>query len=169
MNKALSFLAITVTLAAAFWAHREFDSVRAELRHSQDQTFRLEAEVEKGRTAVALLHKFVLMNQEKLKSMTRRKILTVTAYSPRECETDSTPFITASNSPVRAGIVAVSRDLFENGWVFGKKVYIKNLGVFVIDDLMAESKRDHLDIFIYDPVQAQNFGAKKLEVFLLGA
>ena len=96
-------------------------------------------------------------------------MVTVTAYSPREVETDSTPFITASNSPVRPGIVAVSRDLFESGWVFGKKVYIKNMGVFIIDDLMAESKREHLDIFMYDSGQAEHFGVKKLEVFLLGA
>lgn len=49
------------------------------------------------------------------------KTLTVTAYTPHPNETDNTPTITASMQKVRAGTVAVSRDLFKQGWVFGKK------------------------------------------------
>ncbi len=169
MNRILSVLALLVALAGMWWQARELEALRGDLRRAEDRAARLEAEVERGKTALALLHKFTLLNSERLKGLARRKVVTVTAYSPREIETDSTPFITASNSPVRPGIVAVSRDLFENGWVFGKKVYIKNMGVFVIDDLMAESKREQLDIFMYDFRQAQHFGVKKLEVFLLGA
>lgn len=169
MSKGISIAALIVVLGAVWWQARVIDEMRADLRRAEDRTMRLEAEVERGKTALALLHKFTLLNNERIKGLARRKVVTVTAYSARECETDSTPFITASNSPVRPGIVAVSRDLFENGWVFGKKVYIKNMGVFVIDDLMAESKREHLDIFMYDPRQAEHFGVKKLEVFLLGA
>ena len=44
-------------------------------------------------------------------------------YSPtvRECGPD--PTTTASMVKVRPGIIAVSRDLFDQGWVFGKKVF----------------------------------------------
>ena len=37
--------------------------------------------------------------------------VTLTAYSARKCETDSTPTITASGKKVRPGIVALSRDM----------------------------------------------------------
>lgn len=169
MSKIVSVLALLVALGAVWWQARELREMRADLRRAEDRAARLEAEVERGKTALALLHKFTLLNSERIKGLARRKVVTVTAYSPRESETDSTPFITASNGQVRPGIVAVSRDLFESGWVFGKKVYIKNMGVFIIDDLMAESKREQLDIFMYDSNQALHFGVKKMEVFLLGA
>ena len=37
---------------------------------------------------------------------------------------------------VRQGTIAVSRDLFDQGWVFGRKVRIEGLGIFEINDLM---------------------------------
>lgn len=49
----------------------------------------------------------------------RTKILDVTSYSPRIEECDSDPFITASMTEVRLGIIAVSRDLFNNGCRYG--------------------------------------------------
>ena len=80
--------------------------------------------------------------------------VTVPAYSPRESETDSTPHITAFQTRVRPGIVAVSRDLFEKGWVEGRKVYIDQYGVFEIQDLMHHRKRQQLDIFFYSTQKA---------------
>ncbi|SHI59213.1 3D domain-containing protein [Halodesulfovibrio aestuarii] len=96
-----------------------------------------------------------------------KRIVKVTAYSPRSAETDSTPFITAYNTKVRPGIIAVSRDLFAKGWTFGKKVYIKSLGIFTIEDLMAKRKKNQLDVFIPETTKALTFGRRNLEAYLL--
>jgi 3D (Asp-Asp-Asp) domain-containing protein len=95
------------------------------------------------------------------------KTLTVTAYSPTKRETDSDPYINASMQPVREGTIAVSRDLFDEGWVFGKKVYVKNYGIFEIADLMNERYTDRIDIFMFSTKQAKRFGVKTLKVALL--
>ncbi len=114
-----------------------------------------------------LFYKLIVDNRRSILDLKRTRKLTVTAYSPRVGETDDSPFHTASNKRVRQGIVAVSRDLFDAGWVFGKKVYIKNHGLFTIDDLMAARKRNQIDIFMFDTGAATAFGRQILEVHLL--
>jgi 3D (Asp-Asp-Asp) domain-containing protein len=93
--------------------------------------------------------------------------VTVTAYSPREEETDSTPYETAFLMEVKPGTIAVSRDLFFEGWIPGKRVYIYQIGVFEISDLMAAEKSNHLDVFFYSTEQAREFGVKKSKAILL--
>ena len=95
------------------------------------------------------------------------KTLTVTAYSPRRRETDSTPFVNACMNRVRHGQVAVSRDLFLSNWVCGRKVYIQGYGVFVINDLMNRRYKNRIDIFYMRTSRAYKFGKKKLSVALL--
>lgn len=97
------------------------------------------------------------------------KEVTVTAYSPTVEECDADPFITASMARVRPGIVAVSRDLFEEGWVFGKKVYVKGHGIFEIADLMSKRYSQRMDIFFPDTNQARQFGKKQITVALLAS
>ena len=93
--------------------------------------------------------------------------LTITAYSPTEAECGPNPTITASQTKARPGIVAVSRDLFAQGWVFGKKVYVKGHGVFEIADLMGKGHSKRMDIFIPDTDKAKRFGKKQTTVALL--
>lgn len=95
------------------------------------------------------------------------KKLTVTAYSASKKECDSDPNIAASMSRVRPGTIAVSRDLFEQGWVFGKKVYIENHGIFTINDLMNKKHSERVDVFIGHKKKAKSFGKKELVVALL--
>ncbi|WP_461209093.1 3D domain-containing protein [Desulfocurvus sp. DL9XJH121] len=114
-----------------------------------------------------LFAKLILDNRKTILDLKRSREVTVTAYSPRMRETDSTPYLTASNNPVRQGIVAVSRDLFDSGWVFGRKIYLKGLGMFTIDDLMAPEKRNQIDIFMYDTDSALGFGKRTLRASLL--
>lgn len=97
----------------------------------------------------------------------RVRVLTVTAYSSEVNQTDDTPFVTATNKRVRPGIVAVSRDLFRKGWVFGRKVYIKGHGIFTIDDLMHPRKKNQIDIYMGNTGDAVQFGRRTLEVFLV--
>ena len=68
----------------------------------------------------------------------------LTAYSSTADQTDSTPFITASGSHVRDGIVAA------NFLAFGTKVKIPEIfgdKVFTVEDRMALKHSDKIDIW----------------------
>jgi 3D (Asp-Asp-Asp) domain-containing protein len=97
------------------------------------------------------------------------KEVTVTAYSPTAEECGPNPQTTASMGKPRPGIVAVSRDLFDEGWVFGKKVYVKGHGIFEIADLMSSRYTQRMDIFFPDTNKARKFGKKQVTVALLAS
>ena len=158
---------LLVLAAVVFMTQRAVSDLTGTVESSRMRIRDLEQSLLEERAKIAVLNKFVMTNHQTLKGLQRKKVLTVTAYSPRVGETDDTPFITANNARVRPGIVAVSRDLFNEGWVFGRKVYIKGQGVFTIDDLMHQRKRNQVDIFMYETDKALEFGSRKLEVFLL--
>ena len=96
------------------------------------------------------------------------RVLTVTAYSPRRVETDETPFHNGAGTAVEEGQIAVSKDLFLAGWVYGRKVWIENYGVYTIMDRMNYRYRDRVDIFMHSTSRAKKFGRKELIVALLG-
>lgn len=75
---------------------------------------------------------------------------------------------TASTKSVRPGIIAVSRDLFDEGYVFGRKVYVHGLGIYEIDDLMATRHKNRIDIFLGTEKEAIKFGIKTGKISLLG-
>ncbi len=158
---------LLVLIAVSILTQHTVSKLTGAVEASYTRIAQLEQSLQEERDKIAVLDNFVMTNQETIKGLQRRKVLTVTAYSPRPEETNEDPFTTASNRPVRAGIVAVSRDLFDEGWVFGRKVYIKGLGVFTIDDLMHQRKRNQIDIFMFETAKARDFGLQKLEVYLL--
>jgi len=88
----------------------------------------------------------------------------ITAYSSTVDQTDSTPFITASNTTVRDGIVA------NNLLPFGTRIRIPELygdKIFVVEDRMNSRKSDyHFDIWFESTQEAKEFGARitKIEV-----
>ena len=92
----------------------------------------------------------------------------VTAYNPVRSQTDSSPFITASNKRVRSGMVALSRDLErEFGFRFGDTVDLYGIGRFVFEDRMHRRKRRHVDILMLNPGEARKFGIKSSYLFVL--
>lgn len=93
--------------------------------------------------------------------------VTVTAYNPHADQTDEDPLIAASMRKVRSGTIAVSRDLFNQGWVFGRKVRIEGLGIFEINDLMNKRYTRRIDIFMWDEGDAKRFGKKHTKAALL--
>ena len=95
------------------------------------------------------------------------KDVTLTAYSPRIIECGPNPTTTASMTKVRPGIIAVSWDLYEQGWVFGKKVYVQGHGVFEIADLMHKRFKDRMDIFFPKTEDARRFGVQQATATLL--
>jgi 3D (Asp-Asp-Asp) domain-containing protein len=95
------------------------------------------------------------------------RVVTVTAYNPTTDQTDSDPLVAASMRKVRLGTIAVSRDLFDQGWVFGRKVRIEGIGIFEINDLMNKRFNKRIDIFMWDESQARQFGKKSIKAALL--
>ena len=92
----------------------------------------------------------------------------VTAYNPVRSQTDSSPLITASNKRVRVGMIALSRDLErEFGFRFGDTVYLYGIGRFVFEDRTHRRKRRHVDILMFNPMEARKFGVKRSYLFVL--
>lgn len=91
----------------------------------------------------------------------------ITAYSSTVWQTDDSPFITASGSLVKDGIIA-------NNWLpFGTRVRIPELygsKVFVVEDRMSWQKGNyHFDIWFSDYWNALNFGAKRTYIEVLAS
>lgn len=88
---------------------------------------------------------------------TRKKVfVVVTAYSSTPWETDDTPFITASGTRVRDGIVAA------NFLPFGTKIKIPQIfgdKIFVVEDRLSPEKKYHIDVWFPSHKEALRFGA----------
>lgn len=136
---------------------------------TEARMFNLRASLTTYKNLVGELREVLLHKDHLIQSLQEGQVLTVTAYSPTVDQCDDTPFITANNNRVRDGIVAVSPDLFSRGWVFGRKVYVVDYGVYEIDDLMAQRMQNTIDIFMFNRQHAVSFGKKQLRVYLLGA
>ncbi len=97
-----------------------------------------------------------ILSQEEV--ITDRINVVVTAYSSQEWQTDDTPFITASGTYVRDGIIA------SNLLPFGTKVRIPELfgqKIFVVEDrLHARKGLYHIDIWFPSLKEALAFGTK---------
>jgi len=97
--------------------------------------------------------------------ITERIKMTITAYSSTPDQTDDTPFITASNTWVRKGIVA------NNFFPFGTKIRIPEYfgdKVFVIEDRMHWRKgNEHVDVWFSSRQEATNFGITRAYVEIL--
>lgn len=91
--------------------------------------------------------------------------MVITAYSSTPEETDDTPFITASNTSVRDGIVA------NNLLAFGTRIRIPSVygdKIFEVEDRMNSKKSIyHLDIWFDSHEKAKNFGAKTAPIEIL--
>ncbi|MCH7828716.1 3D domain-containing protein [Patescibacteria group bacterium] len=88
----------------------------------------------------------------------------VTAYSSTPEQTDDTPFITASGTKVREGIVAA------NFLPIGTKIKLPDIygdKIFVVEDRMHPRKKYMVDIWFASFQEAKAFGAKLTYVEVL--
>lgn len=88
----------------------------------------------------------------------------ITAYSSSVDETDETPFVTASGSYVRSGIVAA------NFLPFGAAIRMPEIfgeRVFVVEDRLHEKNNDRIDIWLPSKKEALEFGVKISEIEIL--
>lgn len=90
--------------------------------------------------------------------------VTFTAYSSEVRQTDSTPFITASGTRVRPGVIALSRDLLKQ-YPYGTQARIlhhscglKVAHALVVEDTMHPRKRNQVDIWMPSRAQALQWG-----------
>jgi 3D (Asp-Asp-Asp) domain-containing protein len=88
-----------------------------------------------------------------------------TGYSSSVIETDDTPFITATNTRTRNGVLALSRDLlrrFTPGapFSFGDRVHISGLGYFVVEDVMNARWTQRVDVWFPSRGEAIHFGLR---------
>ena len=83
---------------------------------------------------------------------------TATAYNSLENQTDSTPWVTASGTKCRSGVIAC------NFLPIGTKVWIKGFGhkIFVVEDRMHKRFSDRIDIWMESHHEAIKFGKKQV-------
>src|SRR3989344_7121472 len=88
----------------------------------------------------------------------------ITAYSSTPEETDDTPFITASGTSVRDGVLAT------NLLPFGTEVLIpETFGdkVFTVEDRMHQRKTNNVDVWMASRSEALQFGRKYATIVVL--
>ena len=91
----------------------------------------------------------------------REYVITATAYSSTVDQTDNTPFITASGTYVRDGIVAA------NFLPFGTVFKIPNLygdKVFIVEDRMNKRYWHRVDIWFPERQMAKEFGVRQIRI-----
>ena len=91
----------------------------------------------------------------------REYVVTATAYSSTVDQTDDTPFITASGTYVRDGIVAA------NFLPFGTAIKIPDIygdKVFVVEDRMNKRYWHRVDIWFPERQSALEFGIKQIRI-----
>lgn len=94
----------------------------------------------------------------------RRVVAPVTAYSSTPDQTDSTPFITASGTRTRDGVVAA------NFLPIGTKVRIPTVygdKIFVVEDRMNSRYWQRLDIWMETRQEALQFGVRTLPIEII--
>ena len=91
----------------------------------------------------------------------RTMTVTSTAYSSDVAQTDSTPFITASGTTVRHGIVAA------NFLPIGTLIKIPDIygdEVFVVEDRMNARYSKRMDIWMETREEAMQFGVRRINI-----
>src|SRR3989338_11670642 len=89
--------------------------------------------------------------------------VTATAYNSMESQTDSSPWITASGTRCRKGVIA------SNFLPMGTKVKIEGFGeqIFVVEDRMNKRYNKRIDIWFLKYNDARKFGVRKIKFHVL--
>lgn len=103
----------------------------------------------------------------------RTAVVRATAYNSIPNQTDASPFITATGTRTRFGVVALSRDLLRK-FPYGTRIRLEDPTgqlngllagrVFIVEDTMHPRKYNHLDVWMSSRSQALQFGARQLRI-----
>lgn len=96
-----------------------------------------------------------------------------TAYNSTAGQTDSSPFITATGTRTRFGVIALSRDLLAR-FPYGTRVRIEDLSgryngllggrVFIVEDTMHPRKRNTVDVWMSSRREALQWGVRNIRI-----
>ncbi|MBU1699392.1 MAG: 3D domain-containing protein [Candidatus Eisenbacteria bacterium] len=92
--------------------------------------------------------------------------VTITAYSSTIDQTDKTPWLTASLTRTRPGVLALSRDLIKTyapdaPFDYGDLVLVSGVGLFRVEDTMNARWENRADIWFPTKYQARRWGNRK--------
>lgn len=93
-----------------------------------------------------------------------------TGYSSTPDQTDDTPFITASGTYVRDGIIAANFHLNGKRVPFGTKVMIPEIygeKIFIVEDRMNSRYTNNIDIWFPERSLARSFGSKNVVIHIV--
>jgi len=93
------------------------------------------------------------------------QLYTITAYTTAKDETNGDGRTALLEKPISGWTCAVSRDLMD--WL-GGTVYIQDVGVRRVNDLMHSRYEKSVDVFCGNKYQAIQFGRQKKRVTFLG-
>lgn len=107
--------------------------------------------------------------------------MVITAYRSIPAQTDSSPNFTSIGDRTHKGGVAISRDLLTR-WKgplnYGDYIYIENLGIYQVNDVMNDTTydkqthkrykiRQHIDIWVSSHNEEKKIGTQQHRVFLI--
>lgn len=108
-----------------------------------------------------------------LRSTGRSAVVHSTAYNSTPGQTDSTPFVTATGTRVRSGVVALSRDLLGR-FPYGTRLTIEDLSgryssylrgrVFIVEDTMNVRIGNTVDIWMVSRGEAMSWGNRNTRI-----
>ena len=108
-----------------------------------------------------------------LRSTGRSATVHSTAYNSTRGQTDSTPFVTATGTRVRSGVVALSRDLLGR-FPYGTRLSIEDLSgrysgylrgrVFVVEDTMNVRIGNTIDLWMGSRGEALSWGSRNVRI-----
>lgn len=132
----------------------------------QSENELLKTRVKQETDYIEVNSKFVFKETETVRHTL--KDITVTSYNNHSSQTDTTPNITATNRPVREGIVAVSPDLLKKGTAhYGDLLYISCFDKwYLIEDTMNSRFERRVDVFLFDKQESLKIN-KKCDIEIL--
>ena len=108
-----------------------------------------------------------------LRSTGRSAVVHATAYNSTPGQTDSTPFVTATGTRVRSGVVALSRNLLGR-FPYGTRLTIEDLSgryssylrgrVFTVEDTMNVRISNTVDIWMVSRGEAMSWGNRNTRI-----
>lgn len=135
-----------------------FDTIFNSLKNKKETT---ESEVSIENNSVLTMVSHLTPKAKVAKKNNPTYTVTATAYSSTPDQTDDSPFITASGTYVRDGIVAT------NFLPFGTVIKIPNLygdKLFVVEDRMNRRYTDRVDIWFPNRSSAIQFGKRNIVI-----
>ena len=106
---------------------------------------------------------FGQLPKSKLSGPYYTKVVTASAYNSVPEQTDSTPFITASGTTVRHGVLAA------NFLPIGTQVTIPDIygdQIFVVEDRMNARYQNNVDIWMENVADARQFGRRSVKILV---